>query len=116
MKSSSSTSTLKTKKTTVKKDPEDSIPLPSPFPLPKYYPYGVEQALNSKQMTRETTTKFMSCIAGAMLNYKRYPTSQDYNNVAQTVIDKYPHLKSPTGSKLIKTWVVTFVFMYRVPL
>ena len=82
LKSSSSTSTLKTKKTTVKKDPEDSIPLPSPFPLPKYYPYGVEQALNSKQMTRETTTKFMSCIA----------------NVTQHLIDKYPHLKSPTGS------------------
>ena len=89
---------VKTKKTTVKKEPEDTIPLPSLFPLPKYHPCIMELALKSKQMTWKTTKKFISCIAGAMLNYKCYPTSRDYSNVAQRVVNKSSHLKSPTGS------------------
>ena len=74
------------KKTTVKKEPNHTIPLPYPFPLPKYYPCNVELAVKSKQMTQETTSKFISCVAGAMLNYKFYLTSQDYNNVAQQLL------------------------------
>ena len=51
----STTCTLmpKRKKITVKKDPDDTIPLPSLFPLSKYYPCNVELALKSKQMTRK---------------------------------------------------------------
>ena len=74
------------------------MPLPVPFPLPRHYPYNVELALNSKQMTRETTSKFISVVAGAMLSYKCYPTIDDYNNVGQSIIQKYPHLKSPVDS------------------
>ena len=88
----------KMKTTTVKKELDDTFPLPYPFPIPKYYPCNVELALKSKQMTQEMTSKFISCVARAMLNYKCYPMSQDCNNVAQTVVDKYPQLISPTGS------------------
>ena len=49
-------------------------------------------------MTTETTTKFVSSVGGSMLSYKRYPSSDDYYNVAQSITMKYPHLKSPTGS------------------
>jgi hypothetical protein len=84
-------------KAKVKKDEDDRVPLPSPFPLPKHYPYNVESALNSKKMTKDVMSKFISVIAGTMLTYKRYPTSEDYYNVAQSVITKYPHLRSPAG-------------------
>lgn len=88
----------KSKRVKVEKDIDDSVPLPSPFPLPKHYPHNVENALKMKKMTKEAMCKFVSVIAGAMLNYKRYPTSQDYYNVAQSVITSFPYLKSPTGS------------------
>ena len=80
---------------TVKKEPDDTIQLPSPFPLPKYYPCNVEQAF---KITRETTSMFTFCVAGAMLIYKCYLMSQDYNHDAHAVVDKYPHLNSPQGS------------------
>ena len=89
---------LKPKKIKVNKDLDDSIPLPSPFPLPKHFAADVELALKAKQMTRETTAKLISSVAGAMLSYKRYPSSQDYFNVAESITKNYPHLKSPQGS------------------
>ena len=49
-------------------------------------------------MSRETNKKFMSAIASAVLSYKRYPTALDYDNVALSVIEKYPFLRSPQGT------------------
>uniref|UniRef100_A0A1X7UMC9 Uncharacterized protein n=1 Tax=Amphimedon queenslandica TaxID=400682 RepID=A0A1X7UMC9_AMPQE len=89
---------FKPKRGKVQKDDDDSIPLPSPFPLPKHYPYMVENALKTKQMMKDTMSKFVSVIAGAMSTYRLYPTSQDYINVSQSVITAFSHLKSPTGS------------------
>ena len=43
-----------------------------------------------------------------MLNYKCYPVSQDYNYVAQTVVNKYHHLKSPAGSPHVS--LLTFIY------
>lgn len=89
---------VKSGKQKVCKDSDDAVPLPNPFPLPKHYPYNVEKALNNQKMTRDVMAKFISVIAGSMLNFKRYPTSQDYNNVAQSIITQFPHLKSPIGA------------------
>lgn len=46
-------------------------------------------------MTKETRKAFFSAVASAMLNYKRYPTANDYRNVAASILAKYEFLKSP---------------------
>ena len=71
------------------KSKEDSIPLPDPFELPKNFRPDVAAALASGKMTLETKTLFLSTIAGA----KRYPTSDDYTNVARSICAKYPFMK-----------------------
>jgi len=101
---SSSTSTSHTetpipnKKRKLVKTEDDAIPLPDPFPLPKHYRADVEVALKSGKMTKETTSAFLSAIAGAMLVYKRYPTRDDYICVARSVIQKYSFMASPAGT------------------
>ena len=37
-----------------------------------------------------------------MLLYKRYPTSADYENVAHTIISKYPFMQSPHGTPHVR--------------
>uniref|UniRef100_A0A1X7STT4 Uncharacterized protein n=1 Tax=Amphimedon queenslandica TaxID=400682 RepID=A0A1X7STT4_AMPQE len=41
---------------------------------------------------------FMSDTASSMLAFKKYPTRDDYANVARTVLKEYPFLKSAPGS------------------
>ena len=81
----------------VSKTEEDSVPLPDPFILPKNFRPDVMIALKSGEMTYETTKAFLTAVASSMFTYKRYPTAEDYINVARTVIAKYPFMKSPTG-------------------
>lgn len=95
---SSVASEPKRKRRAMIKDADDSVPLPSPFPLPKHHSADVEVALRTKKMSTETTRRFVSSIAGTMLTYKRYPSQEDYRNVAQSVISRYPFLQSPFGS------------------
>ena len=95
---SSSCSVTSSTKKKATKDIDDSIPLPYPFPQPKHFSCNVEVALTCKKMTRDTTAKFISSIAGTILGYERYPTNADYQNVSLTIISKYLHLKSSTGS------------------
>lgn len=83
------------------KSKQDSIPLPDPFELPKNFRPDVAAALASGKMTLETKTFFLSTIAGAMFTYKRYPTSDDYANVARAICAKYPFMKVPTGKPYI---------------
>lgn len=45
---------MKAKKRDIMKTEDDSIPLPDPFPLPKYFSRDVEIALENKKLpTRE---------------------------------------------------------------
>ena len=76
-------------------------PLPDPFPLPENFCYDVEVALKSGKMTRETTKSFYSTVASSMLSYKRYPTQEEYTRVAVEIVNKYPFLKSPSGSSVV---------------
>ena len=41
---------------------EDNIPLPNPFPLPKYYDSDVECALKAKKMTNVTRKSFVGKV------------------------------------------------------
>ena len=92
------------KKRSVLKCQEDAIPLPDPFPLPKYYGADVEAALKAKRMTSTARQAFIGKIASAMLCYKRYPTSSDYENVSRSVIKQYPFMKSPAGSPAVSSF------------
>lgn len=84
-----STSVLSSKRRKLDRSPDDINPLPYPFPLPKHYRADVEVALTSKKMNTETTSAFLSSIASSMLVHKKYPTRNDYINVARTVVEKY---------------------------
>ena len=88
----SNSTVVLTKKKRIDKGSDDTVPLPKPFPLPKHYRQDIETALRNKQMTRETRSAFFTAIASSMLNYKRYPTSDDYKNVAQSIITSYEFL------------------------
>ncbi len=77
------------KKRKILKCADDKIPLPEPFPLPKHYRSDVEHALQVGQMTRETTSSFITAITGAILVYKKYPTGKDLEMVARTIVRKY---------------------------
>ena len=83
------------------KTEDDSIPLPNPFPLPKYYRADVEEALKNRRMTRETTSAFYSAVASAMLVYKKYPTREDYVTVGRAIIEKYDFLSQPVGTPYV---------------
>ena len=83
------------------KSEEDAIPLPNPFPLPKHYGSEVEAALNDRKLTNRTRKAFIAKIASSMLYHKRYPTADDYANVGQAVVQKYPFMKSPAGSPAV---------------
>lgn len=90
------------------KTAEDSIPLPDPFILPKNFRPDVTTALQSGKMTYETGRAFLTAVASSMFTYKRYPTADDYINVACTIIEKYPFMKSHTG----KPYYVSLLMVY----
>ena len=83
------------------KTEQDSVPLPDPFELPKHYRPDVEVALKSGKMTIDATKALLSTVAAAMFAYKRYPTADDYSNVARVVIHHYPFMKSLTGKPYV---------------
>ena len=92
-KSSSSTSSGKRRSNVVKSE-DDKIALPDPFPLPRNYKANVESALKAGKLTSETRSAFLSSVASAMYAYKKYPTRDDYNCVARTIVAKYPFMKA----------------------
>ena len=68
--------------------------MPNTFPLPKYFCHDVKVALETKQLTKETCSQFLSAVSSSMLAYKRYPTAEDYRNVSVSIFDKYEYMKS----------------------
>ena len=104
----SSDSSVKKKK--LEKSPDDTGPLPKPFPLPKHFRKDVEIALKTKKMTKETRSSFFSSVASAMMYYKRYPSS----DVAQLILTNYDFLKSPveTPDVCFVYYVIFYTCMY----
>ena len=88
------------------KEEDDAIPLPNRFPLPNHYHSEVETVLKVSNVSRQA---FIARIASLMLNYKRYPSSEDYANVGQAIIMKYPFLKSPVGSPAVYFYLLVSV-------
>lgn len=98
----------------IEKCPDDAVPLPNPFPLPKHYRAEVEASLNKKQLSSSERRQFVSSIAAAMLCYKRYPTSEDYQNIGSTIITAYPFMKSPAGSPAVSAYMYACMHTLRI--
>lgn len=94
----------------IMKTEDDSMPLPDPFPLPKYYPQDVEVALREKKMSSKVKRKFISEVSSAMLCYKRYPTKEDYLCVARTVVQAYPFFKSCDAKPYVSYIIMNLYF------
>ena len=100
-KSTSCKYALKALPKSISKTAEDSVPLPDPFILPKNFRPDVTAALESGKMNKEANKAFLSTIASSMFSYKRYPTHEDYINVARAIVGKYPFMRSPTGKPYV---------------
>ena len=88
-------------KSKVLKTEEDRIPLPDPYPLPKHYPHGLDEALANKKVSSKQKKHFISEVASSMLRFKRYPDRDDYLCVARSVISKYPFFKPQNGNPYV---------------
>ena len=95
---SSESSDIGPSKNKVMKTDGDLVPLPDPFPLPKRYRQEVEKGLKAKEMSNRVRSHFLSSVASAVLSYKLYPSREDYNCVARTIVKEYPFLKAPPGA------------------
>ena len=78
-----------------KRDRGVEQPLPNPFPLPLHYPSPVEAGLLAENPG--IIPKYLSCVASSMLCHKMYPTRDEYSQVANEIIRKYPWMKSKLG-------------------
>ena len=92
---------IKRKKREIVKTEDDAIPLPDPFPLPKYFSRDVEKALENNILPTRERRAFLSDIASSVLQFKRYPTRDDYINVCSAVCPTYPFLKATSGKPYV---------------
>ena len=86
-----------------RKDKLSEEPLPDPFPLPENYRPDVQLALETGKMTGETRRTYLSQVASAIFNCKKYPTRDEFTRVAIDIVNRYPFLGSPSscGSKTV---------------
>ena len=76
------------KKRKAVKTPDDKIPLPDPYPLPKHFKSAVEADLKSRNMSTSTYRLFISDVASSMLAYKQYPTDEDCTTVTRATVTR----------------------------
>ncbi len=80
----------------IKKSKEDSSkPLPDPFPLPLHYRPDVEACLKQGRMTATAKTAYFSEVAGAMFQFKRFPSRDEKVSVAKQLWLNIPFLLVP---------------------
>uniref|UniRef100_A0A1X7U1X0 Uncharacterized protein n=1 Tax=Amphimedon queenslandica TaxID=400682 RepID=A0A1X7U1X0_AMPQE len=77
---------------------EKEKPLPHPFIFPVNYRPEVEMCLKSGKMTKEARKQLLTSVASCMFSYKRYPTKEEFIQLAMEIIRKYPFMKSLTGT------------------
>jgi hypothetical protein len=106
--------TVPVKRRRIEKPKEDA--LIDPFPLPKNFRPDVELALQSGQMTNETRKSFISQVAGAIYTFKKYPTTNELENVCKEIVKLYPFMgyKNPkTGNVEVGALVGTLSQRFR---
>ena len=92
--STSSQSSIIKKVVAVEKDKH--VVLPNPFPLPKYLPPVVDQAVHTGEIGKAARKGLLFSVTHAVLQEKRYPNEGDYFNLSRQIMETYPkffHLK-----------------------
>jgi len=77
-------------------------PLPIPFELPRNYHKDVTEELSHNRLSGKARTKFIASVCSAIFKYKSFPTTPEYNHVADQIVEKYPFLKSKSGSGIVR--------------
>lgn len=97
------------------KTPDDKIPLPDPYPLPKHFKSAVEADLKSHSMSTSTYRLFISDVASSMLAYKQYPTDEDCTTVTIAIFKEYPFLKPiGCGTPYVSCTRLTIVYKHNL--
>ena len=107
---------------------ESEKPLPHHFAFPANYHPEVEMCLKSGKMTTKAWKHFLSAIASCMFSYKwyvnyvcevlvlvfmyRYPTKEEFIQVALEIIRKYPFMKSLTGTPLVGFMYIIIIYTF----
>ena len=77
---------------------EEEPPLPRPFKLPVNYPRAIKEGLSNGCLSGSSRTKFVSAVAVSMFNHKSYPTKEEYNHVAEQIVQAYPFMRLGCGA------------------
>ncbi|XP_023659793.2 uncharacterized protein [Paramormyrops kingsleyae] len=94
--------------------------LPCPFPIPKFT-YDVELQLrrgneayhnngNLLDISKDTKSEILEKLAEAIYAFTPYPQRDDFDNVAQSLINKHPCLKEPGSEKGWYCWKYSLKF------
>ena len=65
--------------------------------------------LNMGVLSIALRTKFFSRTAGAIFNFKSYPTKDKYNHIGHQIIAKYPFLRSEEGTGYVGALIIVLV-------
>lgn len=95
-------------------------PLPCPFPIPKFT-YDVELQLRRGNeayhnngslldISKDTKSEILEKLAEAMYAFTPYPQRDDFDNAAQSLIEKHPCLKEPGSEKGWYCWKYSLKF------
>lgn len=72
-------------------------PLPRPFGLPLNFSESISSALDKKKLTGTPRAKFITVIAQSIYRFKNYPTDDEYVQVVQEMVKKWPFLDDGKG-------------------
>ena len=62
--------------------------LPRPFQLPVNFNPTINEALQNESLTGKSRARFISVIAESIFRHKSYPTTDEYEHVAQQMVKK----------------------------
>lgn len=71
--------------------------LPKPFDIPSNFPQAILLGLSNKKLTGKPRTKFITIIAQTIYRFKNYPTEDEYIQVVQELVKKWPFLDDGKG-------------------
>ena len=67
------------------------------FAVPKQYSGGVMAALTTGRVTSNVRSQIVQNVATKMRSYCKYPTPEQYERVAQKLVESFPTLKDSMG-------------------
>ena len=82
--------------------------LPTPCPLPTVFTEDVAQAIAANKITGILKTRLERQAAAYYHGICPWPKPSEYSNMAKTMCDKYPQLKS---SKHKEYWVSVYIYI-----